>query len=217
MTREPAVYSKAQTINAVCDRLLAGDPQAAAATAQSGYPFAPPQSTGRAYTESECTALFTRDGFIDRYSGTQPIFPGALRLLSRLLPSEFPFHPNWKMTETHMVYWELFPTVDHIVPIARAGADDETNWVTTSMLRNSAKSNWTLEELGWQLVPPGDLKQWDGLLGWFIEFLKQNQSHLADKYIRRWHRAALETTHAVQHVIPADSQTAALRLPFARR
>ena len=95
------------------------------------------------------------------------------------------------MTETHMVYWELIPTIDHLVPIARGGADNEKNWVTTSMLHNSAKSNWTLEELGWQLVPPGDLKQWDGFLGWFVTYLHQQQSHLADKYIRRWHRAAL--------------------------
>lgn len=174
------MYSKAQAIKAVCASLLAGDSQAAAATARSGYPFVSPQSTGRAYTESECTAVFIRDGFIDRYSGTQLVFPGTLRLLSRLLPSEFPFHRNWKMTETHVVYWELFPTVDHVVPVARGGADDEANWVTTSMLRNSAKSNWTLEELGWQLALPGDFKQWDGLLGWFIEFLKQNQLHLSD-------------------------------------
>jgi hypothetical protein len=27
---------------------------------------------------------------------------------------------------------------------------------------------------------------------------KRNQSHLTDKYIRRWHRAALEKIHAVQ-------------------
>ena len=152
--------SKAQTIKAVCDNLLAGDAQAAGAIARNDYPFAPPQSTGRAYTEAECTTIFIRDGFIDRYSGTQLVFPGTLRLLSRLLPSDFPFHRNWKMTETHMVYWELFPTVDHIVPIARGGAHDETNWATTSMLRNSAKSNWTLEELGWQLVPAGDLREW---------------------------------------------------------
>lgn len=210
-------YSKVQTIRAICNSLLAGDPQTAAATARGGYPFAPPKSTGRAYAESQCTAIFVRDGFIDRYSGTQLVFPGTVRLLSRLLPSELPFHPNWKMTETHMVYWELFPTIDHIVPVARGGADDETNWVTTSMLRNSAKANWTLEELGWQLVPPGDFRQWDGLLGWFIEFLKQNQLHLSDKYIRRWHSAALEKMHSVQPVIPAGPQTAALRLPFAGR
>ena len=89
-----------------------------------------------------------------------------------------------------MAYWELFPTVDHVIPIARGGADDDSNWVTTSMLRNNAKSNWTLEELGWDLVPPGDFKQWDGLLGWFLEFIEQDQSHLLDGYIRTWHRAA---------------------------
>ena len=184
------MHSKTQTIKAVCDSLLAGNIAAAAATARSGYPFVSPQSTGRNCTESQCTAVFIRDGFIDRYSGAHLVFPGTLRLLSRLLPSQFPFHPNWKMTETHMAYWELFPTVDHIIPIARGGADDDTNWVTTSMLRNSAKSNWTLEELGWHLVPPGDSKHWNGLLRWFVEFLKQDQSHLTDRYIRTWHRAA---------------------------
>lgn len=101
--------------------------------------------------------------------------------------------------------------MDHIVPVARGGADNETNWVTTSMLRNSAKSNWTLEELGWELVPPGDFKQWDGLLAWFVEFLKQDKSHLADKYINRWHRAALGKMHAVQPLIPAYAPQAAHR------
>jgi hypothetical protein len=157
--------SEAQTLKAVCNSLLGGDPQAAADTARRGYPFAPAQSTGRVYSETECTAIFVRDGFIDRYSGTHLIFPGTIRLLSRLLPAEFPFHPNWRMTETHMVYWELFPTIDYIVPIARGGADDETNWFTTSMHRNSAKSNWTLDEFGWQLVPAGNIKEWDGLIG----------------------------------------------------
>jgi hypothetical protein len=55
-------------------------------------------------------------------------------------------------------------------------------------------------------VPAGDLREWDGLLAWFVEFLKRNQSHLADKYIRRWHRAALEKIHAVQPVVTADPQ-----------
>lgn len=110
------------------------------------------------------------------------------------MPSEFPFHPNWKMSETHMIYRELFPTIDHVVPVARGGADDESNWVTTSMLRNAAKSNWTLEEVGWTLVPAGDLLQWDGLLGWFIDYLKQDSRWLDDRYIRRCHRVAVQTT-----------------------
>lgn len=51
------------------------------------------------------------------------------------------------MSECHIVYWELFPTIDHIVPVARGGRNSEENWVSTSMLRNSAKFNGTLEEL----------------------------------------------------------------------
>ncbi len=94
------------------------------------------------------------------------------------------------MSESHIVYWELYPTIDHIVPVARGGADDETNWVSTSMIRNSAKSNWTLEELGWQLLPPGDYTQWDGLMGWFLKYIEQDPTHLQNNYLKRWHSAA---------------------------
>jgi len=62
------------------------------------------------------TRIFARDGFIDRYRGSRLIFPPVLRLLSLYLPKEFPYHKNGKMTEGHMAYWELFPTVDHVVP-----------------------------------------------------------------------------------------------------
>ena len=60
------------------------------------------------------------------------------------------------------------------------------------MLHNSAKANWTIEELGWQLVPLGNVEMWDGQLGWFNETLKRNQSHLEDRYVRDWHRAAFQ-------------------------
>ena len=49
-----------------------------------------------------------------------------------------------------------------------------------------------LEELGWQVVPAGDVRQWDGLVGWFVEYVKQDDRWLTDKYIRRWHRVALD-------------------------
>lgn len=80
---------------------------------------------------------FVRDGFIDRYSGRHLVFPGTLRVLSTLFPEDFPFHPNWKTQFTHPAFWELFPTIDHIVPVARGGLDVPENWVTTSQLRNS--------------------------------------------------------------------------------
>jgi len=189
--------SKSETIQRVCEALIAGNKNTASSIVCSEYPFESQSFAGRKYKELESTGIFIRDGFIDRYSGNRLIFPPVLRLISRLLPEEFPFHPNWKMNESHMAYWELSPTVDHIVPVARGGADDETNWVTTSMVRNSAKSNWTLEELGWRLLPPGDFKHWDGLIGWLMQYLKGAPEHLRDAHIKRWYNAAFRVLNAV--------------------
>jgi hypothetical protein len=119
------------------------------------------------------------------------VFPGALRVLSHLLPQEFPCHPNWKMSGTHPAFWELFPTIDHVVPVARGGADSEDNWVTASMSRNAAKALWTLEELGWHLLPPGD-SSWDGLTGWCLDFVDAHPAVLdGEHYLRRWQAAAV--------------------------
>lgn len=182
--------NKSKVLKEICDALLRGAGDEASRLARQKYPFIPVTPKKRRYTEYQSTRVFIRDGFIDRYAGTRLVFPGALRLLSRLLPEEFPAHPNWKMAESHIVYWELYPTVDHIVPLARGGADDESNWITTSMLRNSAKSNWTLEELGWALSPPGQLHDWDGLTGWFLNIAGKDPESLQDGYIDRWYRAA---------------------------
>lgn len=157
------------------------------------YPFISVASAGRRYTALQSLQVFVRDGFIDRYSGKRLLFPGILRLLSRLLPQEFPFQANWKMAETHPAYWELFPTIDHVLPITRGGGDGETNWVTTSMLRNAAKANWTLEELGWSLWPPGSLADWDGLTRIFLTFIDSDRSVLDDRYLQRWHKAVIRT------------------------
>ena len=155
------------------------------------YPFLPISSERRRYTEVQSLQVFQRDGFIDRYSGQRLVFPGIFRLLSRLLPEEFPYNLNWKMAETHPAYWEIFPTIDHVLPVARGGPDDEGNWVTTSMLRNAAKANWTLEELGWTLCPVGSLTDWDGLTALFVDFVDVERSVLEDKYLQRWYNAAV--------------------------
>ena len=96
--------------------------------------------------------LFMRDGFIDRYTGNRLINPGVLRLLHVVLGDDFPAHPNWKVSETHLAFWELFPTVDHLVPVSRGGRDDESNWVTASMLSNQAKAQWSVDDLGWSCI-----------------------------------------------------------------
>jgi hypothetical protein len=100
------------------------------------------------------------------------------------------------MTEGHIAFWELFPTVDHIVPVARGGVDSEENWACCSMLTNSIKSNWTLEQLQWQLLPAGDLAVWDGLVGWFLGQVTTDPSILRNAYIKRWHRAAAEVMYS---------------------
>ncbi len=159
--------------------------------ARRQYPFYRHSLEIRKFTDSQALQIFMRDGFIDRYSGRRLLFPAVLRVLSILLPSDFPFHRNWKMNETHQSYWELFPTLDHVVPIARGGTDTGDNLVSTSMLRNSAKSNWTLEELGWSLHPPGNMAVWDGMLAWFIACVDKNKSILKDRYVSRWYKIAV--------------------------
>ena len=180
---------KATIIEAVCAAVDRGDAAGATAAAKE-YPFMLHTNGGRAYSVLEATQIFIRDGFIDRYSGDRLINPGVLRVLSELYPAEFPFHKNWKMSETHPAYWELVPTIDHIVPVARGGTDSESNWVTTSMLRNSAKSNWTVGELGWQLLAPGKLSNWDGLTSWLIRYIEDQGLKNHKGYVIQWYKAA---------------------------
>ena len=178
------------TIAAVCDLLMADSVGDAKRVLLAQYPFVAPQPSKRTYTKEESMSVFLRDGFIDRYAGTQLVFPGTLRLIHLIAPLEFPFQKNWKMTETHIAFWDLLPTVDHLVPIARGGPDEIDNWMTTSQLRNSAKSNWTLEELGWRKHREGSLSDWDGLTSWFTRYIARHPDHLGDAYIRAWHDAA---------------------------
>jgi hypothetical protein len=181
---------KSAFIGRVCQALSAGSPETAQAILAAQYPFAPEPIVSRRYGPAESTRVFVRDGFIDRYSGDRLVFPPVLRVISAVLPAAFPFHPNWKTDVTHPAYWEVGATVDHLIPVTRGGTDEESNWITTSMARNSAKMNWTLEELGWALHPPGDVREWDGMTGWFLDYSAANPAMLASGALRQWHRAA---------------------------
>jgi HNH endonuclease len=123
---------------------------------------------------------------VDRYSGLRLVFPGSLRILSLRLPNAFPYHKNGKTDECHFAFWELFPTIDHVIPVSRGGKDDETNWVTTSMAKNAAKANFTMEEIDWKLLPRGDVKEWDGQLAWFLAEVERDPALLDVPYIRDW-------------------------------
>ncbi len=179
---------KAKIIEEACKAIGAGEVSQAAELVRARYPHVPPVVEQRQITPVVATKVFVRDGFVDRYSGDLLVFPPVLRAVSWAIPEAFPYHPNWKMSEGHIGYWELTATVDHIVPIARGGSNDESNLATTSQLRNSAKANWTLEELGWDLHPLGS-GSWDGLTSWLVGYTKANPALREEPMVERWLRA----------------------------
>jgi hypothetical protein len=110
---------RAAQLTSVCALLADGQVDAAKAPLSAAYPKANAATKRRAWPLKRLMSVFLRDGFIDRYFGTRLVFPGTLRALSILMPDEFPYHPNWKQSATHPAFWELYPTIDHVVPGAR--------------------------------------------------------------------------------------------------
>ncbi len=183
---------KAALLADVCAALSNNRPDEAGAILRDRYPFVPLANVGRRYSARQALGVFVRDGFVDRYSGAPLVFPATLRLISKRLPVEFPFQTNWRTDACHFGFWELAPTIDHIQPVSRGGADDASNWITTSMLRNAAKANFTLDELGWSLCEPGRMEEWDGLTGWFVDQANADRTILDDTYFRQWFAAATQ-------------------------
>lgn len=186
---------KIDVIVQAANRLLQHDILEAQNVIEKEYPFHRITSQGRTYSDKEKMEQFIRDGFIDRYSGEKLVNPGILKVLSHYIPEAFPYHAHWKMEECHNAYWEFVPTVDHIYPVALGGADAKENWATTSMLHNSIKSNWTLEQLNWKLYDAGDYKQYDGLTELFVKLVEADRELLKDTYIKRWYRLSVEANN----------------------
>lgn len=181
---------RAAALADVCSAVSADRLADAGSILRAKYPFEPrPRIRRRPLGEAKLLELFIRDRFTDQYRGTRLVFPGALSLLSLLMPEEFPYHPNGKMDACHFAYWELFPTADHVLPIARGGSDDLDNLVTVSMLTNQVKSGWSLEELGWErrAVEPS---AWDGMLTWTLAELGRRPQIRPTGAFRRWISAA---------------------------
>ncbi|MFA6102997.1 MAG: hypothetical protein WCV67_06160 [Victivallaceae bacterium] len=157
----------------------------------SEYPHQHIEYDARSMPVEEKLKIFIRDGFIDRYSGNKLLFPGVLRIITQELGEVFPFHKNWKMSDCHIAYWEMMPTYDHVLPIARGGKDTHENIVTTSQIMNSAKANFLLEEIGFALHAPGNIREWDGMISWHQEYVCKNPAILQNNYIRKWHNALI--------------------------
>ena len=180
--------NRIEALEKAAKEILDGRLDSAKEVIQAEYPFRKLVSVGRNYTDKQKMEQFKKDGFIDRYSGQKLLNPGLLKVLSYYMPNTFPYHAHWKMEECHNAYWEFVPTVDHIHPVALGGMDSEENWATTSMLHNSIKSNWTLEQLNWHLHKAGKFENWDGLTALFTKLVEANASLLEDAYIKKWYR-----------------------------
>lgn len=179
---------KMKTIIAAADLISGNDVESAKSLISAEYPHVFIQYDKRRLSAFEKLKIYVRDGFVDQYDGSRLVFPNVLRILSSKLGNTFPYHPNWKMSDCHIAYWELLPTCDHIVPIARGGVDDEKNIVTTSMKNNSSKLNFLPEEVGFVLRNKGNLPRWDGLVGWYKSYIRENPIDL-DGSMKEWDEA----------------------------
>ena len=178
-------------ISKVCNDIENGHLNNARLQANAAWPFSPQIAVKRSITSKQLMALWLRDGFIDRYTGQRLLFPGALHLLSELMPQEFPYHKNWKLDQCHTIYYELYPSHDHIQAAALGGSNNLDNLVTCSMLVNAKKGHWTIDQLGWMLLSAGRVSEWDGQTAWFMRMVETSPSLLnTHKSIAKWHKVA---------------------------
>ncbi len=190
------------TLVRICEALEKGDLPTAGDILATEYPFVPRKPSRKQFSHQDRLRIFLRDGFIDRYSGERLLFHPVFAIVHYHLPDQFPSHPNWKMSASHIAYWQLSPMVDHVQPVALGGANDDDNLVTTSGVHNAIKAQYTLEELRWKLHTAGDLNDWDGLTQWAVTYC-ENNPHLIDAHhpsgaIRPWHVAAIKALDTTQ-------------------
>jgi 5-methylcytosine-specific restriction endonuclease McrA len=181
---------RAQKLADIAKTITRGDLAGAEDRAAREFPWTATPSKRQGIPPARALRVFLRDRFIDRYSGSRLAFPGALLVIGKLLPKHFPMHPTWKAGQSHDIFWELWPVVDHVHPVTRGGAHDESNFVTTSTINNVTKGNARLSDIGWELLPqPGPEEDWDGLVPWFREVTALYADLLQDSQIKNWNNA----------------------------
>lgn len=178
----------AEIIERVVSAVTSGSDDLARSILVKEYPLVPPcEKESRAYSQLQALEVFIRDGFIDRYNGHRLVYPSVLYALADRFPGEFPLGGGKR--KSHSAHWDLFPTIDHLVPVAKGGKDASSNWVTTSMTTNMAKSDTPLEVLGWEVCEPGKFEEWDGLCSWYAEYINQNPEAASIRLNKGWHGA----------------------------
>lgn len=106
---------------------------------------------------------YVQDRFTCVYCGRWTIPTQLLRLISHALPTEFPYHPNWKMDIAPRAYWDISTSLDHVRAVSMGGDyQDPTNLATACARCQYQKGNLPLETLGWSVRR--DLAGWSGLI-----------------------------------------------------
>jgi hypothetical protein len=137
-----------------------------------------------------------RDGFIDRYSPERwrLVNPAVIRIiglavgpeaLPTVLSDGTPRAPN----VNSQVWWDAWPAIDHRLPHSRGGPDDPDNLICVSWWRNETKGALTTQETGWEVQPPGNLSDWDGLSSWMIGIVAHKPALLDDRMVATYYRA----------------------------
>jgi hypothetical protein len=93
---------KADILLQVCQELQQDNLDMAKQIINEKYPFEKIKRNHRGYSKVRMLQIFIRDGFIDRYSGDRIVFPGTLRILSELMPKEFPYQNEFSFGRTRM-------------------------------------------------------------------------------------------------------------------
>ena len=188
-------------------RALAGGSEASTADAKALAMQIPPVFSRRERVKRRNVSrgtvmqVFLRDGFVDQYTGERLVFPGTLLLLGKLLPEPFATPEEgkgWRVGECHWIYWRLWPTIEHLDPVARGGHNDDLDrLVTTSQMVNSARGPWAADEVPEKIrieridAVLARARRWDGTLRWFLKHADRWQSYLdQDATLRGWHQAA---------------------------
>ena len=99
------------------------------------------------------------------------MFLPVLGALSLMFPDRFPVDDGWTVQGTHPAYSLLSATFDHVVAVTQGGKTDLNNLVTACWPCNSGKSNYSVEEVGYELLPASN-SDWDGLTGIYPELCK---------------------------------------------
>lgn len=127
--------------------------------------FDPPERAASVrLSESMKLEILRRDAFTCRYCGIKTVFLPVLGVLSLMFPDRFPVDNGWTVQGTHPAYALLSSTFDHVVAVTQGGETDLNNLVTACWPCNSGKSNYSVEEVGFELLPASD-SDWDGLTG----------------------------------------------------